>query len=49
MMKTQIDTNDTPHRPEALFFDSNETMLDLGAMAPAVANAFGGQDDLMSL
>jgi len=24
-------------------------MLDLGAMAPAVANAFGSRDDLMSL
>ena len=49
MMKTQTDTNDTPHRPDALFFDSNETMLDLSAMAPAVAVAFGGRDDLMSL
>jgi 2-haloacid dehalogenase len=38
-----------PHRPAALFFDSNETMLDLNAMKPAVAKAFGGRDDLMSL
>ncbi len=38
-----------PHRPEVLFFDSNETMLDLNAMKPAVTKAFDGRDDLMSL
>jgi 2-haloacid dehalogenase len=38
-----------PHRPEVLFFDSNETMLDLGAMKPAVTKAFRGRDDLMTL
>jgi 2-haloacid dehalogenase len=36
-------------RPEVLFFDSNETMLDLSAMKPAVTKAFSGRDDLMSL
>jgi 2-haloacid dehalogenase len=38
-----------PYRPEALFFDSNETMLDLNAMKPSVTEAFGGRDDLMLL
>jgi 2-haloacid dehalogenase len=36
-------------RPEVLFFDSNESMLDLGGMKPQVTEAFGGRDDLMSL
>jgi 2-haloacid dehalogenase len=36
-------------RPAVLFFDSNETMLDLTAMKPAVTKAFGGRDDLMLL
>jgi 2-haloacid dehalogenase len=36
-------------RPKVLFFDSNETMLDLKGMGPAVTKAFGGRDDLMSL
>jgi 2-haloacid dehalogenase len=36
-------------RPKVLFFDSNETMLDLSAMKPAVTKAFGGRDDLMSI
>jgi 2-haloacid dehalogenase len=36
-----------PHRPEVLFFDSNETMLDLNVMKPSVTKAFGGRDDLM--
>ncbi len=49
MIKTQTYANHSPHRPEALFFDSNETMLDLSVMAPAVADALGGRDDLMSL
>jgi 2-haloacid dehalogenase len=40
---------DQQPRPEALFFDSNETMLNLNAMQPAVTKAFGGRDDLMSL
>jgi len=38
-----------PHRPEVLFFDSNESMLDLGGMKPQVTKAFGGREDLMTL
>ena len=37
------------HRPEVLFFDSNESMLDLSAMKPQVTNAFSGREDLMAL
>lgn len=36
-------------RPEVLFFDSNESMLDLGGMKPQVTQAFGGREDLMAL
>ena len=31
-------------RPEVLFFDSNETMLDMGAMKPQVVEVLGGRD-----
>jgi len=36
-------------RPEVLFFDSNESMLDLSGMKPQVTEAFGGREDLMAL
>jgi 2-haloacid dehalogenase len=36
-------------RPDVLFFDSNETMLDLRGMKPQVAEAFGGRGELMEL
>jgi 2-haloacid dehalogenase len=36
-------------RPEVLFFDSNESMLDLDGMKPQVAKAFDGREDLMAL
>ena len=36
-------------RPEVLFFDSNETMLDMSAMKPQVVEALGGREELMSL
>jgi 2-haloacid dehalogenase len=36
-------------RPEVLFFDSNETMLDLNGMKPEVTKALGGRADLMPL
>jgi 2-haloacid dehalogenase len=35
-------------RPEVLFFDSNESMLDLNGMKPQVTKAFGGNEDLMT-
>jgi 2-haloacid dehalogenase len=35
-------------RPELLFFDSNESMLDLSDMKPQVTEAFGGREELMS-
>ncbi len=36
-------------RPGILFFDVNETLLDLGAMKASVAKALGGRDDLLPL
>ena len=36
-------------RPEVLFFDSNESMLDLSGMKPQVTEAFEGREDLMAL
>jgi 2-haloacid dehalogenase len=36
-------------RPEVLFFDSNESMLDLSGMKPQVTKAFDGREDLVSL
>jgi 2-haloacid dehalogenase len=36
-------------RPEVLFFDSNESMLDLSGMKPQVTEAFAGREDLMAL
>jgi len=36
-------------RPEVLFFDSNESMLDLNGMKPQVTEAFGGREELMAL
>jgi 2-haloacid dehalogenase len=36
-------------RPKVLFFDVNETLLDLTAMKESVASALGGRDDLLAL
>ena len=36
-------------RPKVLFFDSNESMLDLSGMKPQVTEAFGGREDLMTI
>jgi 2-haloacid dehalogenase len=36
-------------RPKMLFFDVNETLLDLGAMKTSVAKALGGRSDLLPL
>jgi 2-haloacid dehalogenase len=36
-------------RPRCLFFDVNETLLDLGAMKASVAQALGGRTDLLPL
>jgi len=36
-------------RPQVLFFDSNESMLDLSGMKPQVTEAFGGREDLMTI
>ena len=36
-------------RPEVLFFDINESLLDLGGMKPQVTEAFGGREELMAL
>jgi 2-haloacid dehalogenase len=36
-------------RPQVLFFDVNETLLDLTAMKESVTSALGGRDDLLAL
>jgi 2-haloacid dehalogenase len=36
-------------RPQVLFFDVNETLLDLTAMKESVALSLGGRDDLLAL
>lgn len=36
-------------KPKVIFFDVNETLLDLNAMRKSVTGALGGRDDLMSL
>jgi 2-haloacid dehalogenase len=36
-------------RPKMLFFDVNETLLDLNAMKPVVGEALGSQPELLSL
>ena len=36
-------------RPKVLFFDSNESMLDLKGMEPQVTDAFSGRKELMEL
>lgn len=36
-------------RPKVLFFDVNETLLDLGPLKESVAEALGGKEDLVTL
>ena len=36
-------------KPKVIFFDVNETLLDLNAMRTSVSDALGDRDDLMSL
>ena len=36
-------------RPKVLFFDVNETLLDLTNMKESVGDALGGRDDLLAL
>nr|WP_232365162.1 haloacid dehalogenase type II [Salinimonas marina] len=43
-----VQAKDTP-QPEVIFFDVNETLLDLNSMRSSVTEALGGRDDLMSL
>jgi len=40
---------DTMKRPACLFFDVNETLLDLRAMKASVARALGGREELLPL
>ncbi len=48
---TTIKTNtfDMDIRPKVLFFDVNETLLDLTTMRKSVGEALGGREDLLSL
>jgi 2-haloacid dehalogenase len=41
--------HETPEKPKVLFFDVNETLLDLQAMRSSVTAALDGRDELMSL
>lgn len=41
--------NKSNERPKVLFFDVNETLLDLGPLKKSVAAALGGKEDLVSL
>lgn len=41
--------NNLKKRPKVLFFDVNETLLDLTAMKESVGNALGGRKDLLQL
>src|SRR5262249_38266497 len=45
---TQLDTK-SMKRPKILFFDVNETLLDLGGMKTSVAKALNGRADLLPL
>jgi 2-haloacid dehalogenase len=45
---TELDTK-SMKRPKLLFFDVNETLLDLGAMKASVAEAVDGRADLLPL
>lgn len=38
-----------PAKPKVIFFDVNETLLDLQQMQTSVAQALGGRDDLLAL
>lgn len=48
---TLVNVIDTKYmkRPKLLFFDVNETLLDLSAMKASVAHALGGRADLLPL
>ncbi|MCA9006166.1 MAG: haloacid dehalogenase type II [Planctomycetaceae bacterium] len=45
----ELDMNAAYVRPKCLFFDVNETLLDLDAMKESVAAALGGRPDLLPL
>ncbi len=46
---TQADGLDTSVRPKVLFFDVNETLLDLTAMKQSVGDVLGNRSDLLPL
>tara|TARA_R110002124_G_scaffold149220_1_gene314926 strand:- start:63674 stop:64444 length:771 start_codon:yes stop_codon:yes gene_type:complete len=45
----QAQTENTMTKPKVIFFDVNETLLDLGTMRVSVSKALGGRDDLLAL
>lgn len=47
--KTILDGSLKGIRPKVLFFDVNETLLDLSAVKKEVGNALGGREDLLPL
>ena len=48
-MSPEISSSSSVPRPKVIFFDVNETLLDLGSMKTSVAKALGGRDDLLPL
>lgn len=48
MASAQAESN-APDRPKVLFFDVNETLLDLSSMRVSVGKALGGREDLLPL
>ena len=49
-LRTSLEAKGKPmERPKVLFFDVNETLLDLTSMKKSVASALGGREDLLSL
>ncbi|UII25770.1 haloacid dehalogenase type II [Fulvivirga maritima] len=45
----KANTSEAVKRPKVLFFDVNETLLDLTAMKQSVSKALGGRNDLLPL
>eukprot|EP00913_Durusdinium_trenchii_P006249 g5861.t1 len=49
MSRSDRGADQAAERPKCLFFDVNETLLDLGAMKASVAEALGGRAELLPL
>ncbi|XSG81507.1 MAG: haloacid dehalogenase type II [Methyloligella sp. ZOD6] len=47
--REQVTTEEASMKPKVIFFDVNETLLDLEGMRTSVSAALGGRDDLLPL